>query len=183
MLLTLQIRFSIFNFSTLVKKMKIRCFLFLLLILSINAQAQIDNTTTTKSPENNSNFTGRSQAKPVKNVVGLQAATSDPIFGASYERLFSSKVGAEVSIGLIGVSLGPKLYFPSVHSGKVNFHTGAIVGWGWFAEGAYGYLPIGISRLTKHNFLLSFDVGPHTGNVYTNSEIGPGARLRVGKAF
>lgn len=148
--------------------MRTTILLCLLIAFSLPVNAQTANKT--------------SGSTTVKNIASLQIAVTDPNLGASYERLFTSHVGAEISVGLIGISLGPKFYFPSVHTEKVVFHTGAIVGWGWFAEGVYGYLPLGISRLTNRNFLLSFDIGPHTGNVFS-PEFGLGARLKVGKAF
>ncbi|MDN3688906.1 hypothetical protein [Cyclobacterium jeungdonense] len=123
------------------------------------------------------------QLKTVKSVLGLQIGIAEPILGLSYERLFSSKLAAEVAIGLICVSIGPKVYFSPVRPEKVNFYVGVIGGAGYFSEGSYGYLPIGISRLWKNYIMLSFDVGPHTGNVYSDGEFGPGARFKVGKAF
>jgi hypothetical protein len=121
----------------------------------------------------------------VKNILGLQVGITDPTIGMSYERLFSPNFGAEFSIGLIGISIGPKFYIPSLNTGKVVFHTGIIVGAGFLAEGYFGYLPIGISRITKRNLMISFDIGPQTGNIYSNedSKVAPGARFKIGKAF
>lgn len=119
----------------------------------------------------------------VKSVLGLQAGIAEPLLGLFYERLFSSKLSGEVALGLIGVSIGPKVYFSSVRAEKVNVYMGLIGGAGYFSEGPYGYLPIGISRLGKNNIMVSFDVGPHTGNVYNEGAVGPAARFKVGKAF
>ena len=165
--------------------MKILYPLILLLVLSFNATAQTDNAAISISSESSSNSKWNSQETEVKNILGLQIGLTDPTIGMSYERLFSPNFGAEFTIGLIGVSIGPKLYLPSLSSGKVNFHTGIIVGAGFFAEGYFGYLPIGISRITKSKWMLSFDIGPHTGNDFSNidSKVAPGARLKIGKAF
>jgi hypothetical protein len=165
--------------------MKILNPLFLLLVLSFNGIAQTDNVVFSNSSESSSNSKWNSQETEVKNILGLQVGITDPTVGMSYERLFSPNFGAEFTIGLIGVSIGPKFYLPALSSGKLTFHTGLIVGAGFFAEGTFGYLPIGISRLTKGNLLISFDIGPHTGNAFSNidSKVSPGARLKIGKAF
>jgi hypothetical protein len=55
------------------------------------------------------------------------------------------------------------------------------VGWGYFAGGMYTYLPVGINRLTKNNFMLSFDLGPQY--LFDGEEFLPGLSLKVGKAF
>lgn len=116
-----------------------------------------------------------------KNIISLKAGLTDPVFGLSYERVISSKVAAEIAIGILGLSVGPKFYFPSLRPGKVNFHTGVGMGWGYFAQGMYTYLPIGINRLTKNNFMLSFDLGPQY--LFDNEEFLPGATFKIGKAF
>ena len=165
--------------------MKILFPLLIIIGLSNSAIAQIDNTENSISTEIGLKSRIKSQDTEVKNLLGLQLGLTDPTLGMSYERLFTSNFGAEFTIGLIGVSIGPKLYLPSLTSGKVNFHTGLIFGAGFLAEGWFGYLPIGISRITKSKLSLSFDIGPHTGNVYSNdnSKFAPGARLKIGKAF
>lgn len=148
--------------------------LFLLFLLSINANAQNDN------PEN-AQEKNAGKSTDVKNILGLKIGFSDPVLALSYERLFSSHVGAEFQIGILGVSIGPKFYLPSLRPEKVNFHTGVVVGWGYFAQGMYTYLPIGINRLTKSNFMLSFDLGPQY--LIDGEEFLPGFSLKVGKAF
>jgi hypothetical protein len=173
-----------------------RNYLTLLLILFLNvyahnASAQNHNALSLLSPANESKPWDNAQVfkpnepKDLKNILGLQLGITEPVLGLSYERLFSSKVGVEFAIGLIGLSIGPKIYFSSLTPGKVSFYTGIIVGEGYFAEGVFGYLPIGISRLTKSNFIFSLDIGPNTSNVYSNgdSNFAPGARLKVAKAF
>ncbi|SEI78603.1 hypothetical protein SAMN05192553_101287 [Cyclobacterium xiamenense] len=119
----------------------------------------------------------------VKSVLGLQAGIAEPLLGLFYERLFSAKLAGEVAVGLIGLSIGPKLYFAPARAGKLNGYIGLIGGAGYFSEGSYGYLPIGISRLWKNNILVSFDIGPHTGNVFSDGEVIPAARFKIGKAF
>lgn len=154
--------------------MKTTYSLFLLFLLSVTANAQNDNPANTQ--EKNAG-----KSTDVKNIIGLKIGITDPLLALSYERLFSSHVGAEFQIGILGVSIGPKFYIPSLRPGKVNFHTGVVVGWGYFAQGMYTYLPIGINRLTKHNFMLSFDLGPQY--LFDSEEFLPGATFKIGKAF
>lgn len=159
----------------------------LVLFLSLNVNAQNDNYTTLQKSDTNSKSEENTYVKTpgesadVKNIISLKAGFTDPFLAFTYERLFSQKVGAEVGIGLIGLSVGPKFYLPSLRPEKVNFHTGIVVGWGFFAQGMYGYLPIGINRLTKNNFMLSFDVGPQY--IFEDEQFLPGINLRIGKAF
>ena len=151
--------------------MKIVCTLFLLLVLSLNAQAQ--NT------HNQVENSGKSA--PVKNIVSLKAGITDPLLAVVYERLLTPFLSAELGVGLFGASIGPKVYLPSLRPIKVNFHTGVVVGWGYFAQGMYSYLPIGINRITKNNFALSFDIGPQY--LFDGEEFLPGATFKIGKAF
>jgi hypothetical protein len=170
--------------------MKIINPLLLLFFLSISAAGQTYSSSSSIALENNSNqkrkpqtFEPKESNEP-KNILGLQVGITDPTFALSYERLLFKNFAAEVSAGLIGFSIGPKIYLPSLRPGKMSFYTGVIVGAGALAEGQFGYLPIGISRLTKTKFSISFDIGPHTGNVFNDTgSISPGARLRIGQAF
>jgi hypothetical protein len=145
--------------------MKIITTLFLILALAINANAQEEKSSNSR----------------VKNIISLKAGITDPLLAVVYERLFTPYLGAEVSIGLIGASIGPKVFLPSLRPNKVNFHTGLIFGSGYFAGGGYGYLPIGINRLTKKNFVISLDLGPQY--LFSDEKILPGAAFKIGKAF
>jgi hypothetical protein len=154
------------------KKMKTLCTLFLLLALSLSVQAQIDN----------------SGVEPVqksfeikKNILGVKVGITDPVFAVVYERLFTPFLGMEVEVGFLGASIGPKIFLPSLRPQKVNFHTGVIIGSGYFAGGGYGYLPIGINRVTKDNFVISLDLGPQY--LFDGEEFLPGATFKIGKAF
>jgi len=151
--------------------MKIVYTLFLLVALSLNLQAQ----NTTNQAENSGKSTR------VKNIVSLKVGISDPILAVVYERLFTPYLGAELAVGLLGASIGPKVFIPSLRPKKVNFHTGAVVGWGYFDQGMYGYLPLGINRLTKKNLVFSFDIGPKYR--FDEEEFLFGATLKIGKAF
>ncbi len=151
--------------------MKIIYTLFLLLALSIKVQAQ-----------NATNHVGSlEKSSRVKNIVSLKAGITDPILAVVYERLFTPYLSAELAVGLLGVSIGPRLILPSLRQNKVNFHTGVIFGAGYFAGGGYGYLPIGINRLTKNNFVISLDLGPQY--LFEGEEFLPGGTFKIGKAF
>ncbi len=143
-----------------------------LLLISIVANAQTDSTTVNQIPK---------KSLEVKSILSLKLGITDPLVAISYERLFSDKFGAEVAVGVLGISIGPKFYIPSIRPNKVNFHTGLIVGSGYFAQGMYTYLPIGINRLTRNNFMLSFDLGPQY--LVDGEEFLPGMSFKIGKAF
>lgn len=132
-----------------------------------------------KSPDNDTGPLSKNSYP--KNIVGLKMGADDPWFGISYERILHQNIGSEVQIGLIGASLGAKLYFPAIRSGRVNFHVGILPGWG-FADGLKTYFPIGINVLTKNNFRISLDAGPRIwhGNGEENFL---GFSLKIGKGF
>ena len=138
---------------------------FLLGILSFNAFAQNENST----------------SAPLKNILGVKVGITDPLFAVVYERLFTRNIGAELEVGFLGASIGPKIFIPSLRPNKVNFYTGLIFGSGYFAGGGYSYLPIGINRLTKNNIVISLDLGPQL--LFSDSEVLPGGTFKIGKAF
>ncbi|MFC3879793.1 hypothetical protein ACFOSV_06380 [Algoriphagus namhaensis] len=154
--------------------MKIVYFFFLVFTLSISAQAQNDNP-----PQTQSN--SASESKRLKNILSAKIGLTDPVLALTYERLLTSNLGIEVQLGFLGGSIGPKVYLPAFRSEKVNFHTGVIIGSGYFAGGSYGYLPIGINRITKKGFVISLDVGPQY--LIDSEEFLPGATFKIGKAF
>jgi len=144
---------------------------FLLLALSVKVQAQNATDQVEKSEK----------STRVKNIVSLKAGMTDPLLAVVYERLFTPYLSGELAIGILGASIGPKVYLPSLRPNKVNFHTGVIFGAGYFAGGGYSYLPIGINRITKNNFAFSFDIGPQY--LFEGEEFLPGATFKIGKAF
>lgn len=154
--------------------MKIVYSFFLVLVLSISAYAQNDNPS-------NSQINPISKSPRLKNILSLKVGITDPVFAVAYERLFTPNLGMEVEIGFLGASIGPKIFLPSFRPEKINFHTGVIIGSGYFAGGGYGYLPIGINRLTKNNFVISLDIGPQY--LFDGEEFLPGATFKIGKAF
>lgn len=134
-----------------------------------------------ESPERDTEPLNNNEKSFPKNIVSLKMGADDPWFGITYERLFSQHIGTEVQIGLIGASLGAKLYFPATRSGRVNFHVGVLPGWG-FMGGLKTYFPIGVNVLTKNNFRISLDAGPRIWHG-EGEENFLGFSLKLGKGF
>ncbi len=116
-----------------------------------------------------------------KNLISLKMGADDPWVGISYERLLTKNIGTEVQIGIIGASLGAKLYIPAIKSGRLNFSLGVLTGWG-FLGGIKTYFPVGLNLLTKNNFRFSLDAGPRIWHD-DNEENFLGASLKIGKGF
>jgi len=121
------------------------------------------------------------QVSPPKNLLGLKIGIDEPWFGVSYERLLTPHIGTEIQLGVIGASLGAKLYFPAIRNRRVNFYVGAMPAWG-FAGGVMTYFPIGINVLTKNNLRLSLDAGPRISH-NEDEENFPAFSLKIGKGF
>jgi hypothetical protein len=151
-------------------------------VISI-AQIQFETNSNTKSSviEKDTEPLNNNKKSFPKNIVSLKMGADDPWFGITYERLFSQHIGTEVQIGLIGASLGAKLYFPATRSGRINFHIGVLPGWG-FMGGLKTYFPIGVNLLTKNNFRISIDAGPRIWHG-EGEENFLGFSIKVGKAF
>jgi len=115
-----------------------------------------------------------------KNIISLKLGADDPWVGISYERLVNRYIGAEVQVGLIGASIGAKLYFPGLKKGKINFYAGALPGWG-YAGGRKTYFPIGLNIMTKRSFRISLDAGPRIWHGDDNNFLG--FSLKIGKGF
>lgn len=115
-----------------------------------------------------------------KNTISLKIGADDPWFGITYERLLSQYFGAEAQIGLIGASVGAKLYYPGIGNGRVNLYVGVMEGWGF--GGRKTYFPIGMSSMKKNNFRLSFDAGPRIWHG-EGEENFLGFSFKIGKAF
>lgn len=115
-----------------------------------------------------------------KNILSLKLGADDPWVGVSYERLLSKYLGAEAQIGLLGASLGVKLYIPAIRNRRVNFYVGVMPGWGY--GGRKTYFPIGINALTKNNFRFSLDAGPRIWHSDDEDNF-LGVSLKIGKGF
>lgn len=59
-----------------------------------------------------------------KNNISAHLGIFDPWLGVSYERLITSFWGIDAAVGLIGGSIGTKVYFPRVSNGKISLYTG-----------------------------------------------------------
>ncbi|MDH5379787.1 MAG: hypothetical protein OEW75_02980 [Cyclobacteriaceae bacterium] len=115
------------------------------------------------------------------NFVSLKMGIDDPWLGIAYERLLNQNIGAEAQIGLIGASLGAKLYIPAMKNGRMNFYVGVMPAWG-FMGGLKTYFPIGINMLTKKNLRFSLDAGPRIWHA-AGEENFLGLSLKIGKGF
>lgn len=128
----------------------------------------------------------KAEKTTVKNIFSLQLGWFDVMVGAVYERLITPFWGLEAGLGFLGASAGTKFYFPSITPGHVSFLAGASESWGFdFWNGSSGlktYIPIGLSLLSKGNFLFSIDGGPQMWHQEDN-DIQFSFSLRVGKAF
>jgi len=88
-------------------------------------------------------------------------------------------------LGLLGISAGAKVYFPSIRPGALRFHTGVTESYGgdlWNGVEPRTYIPLGINLLTKNNLWLSGDVGPQIWSQGDNY-VDTGFSVRIGKTF
>jgi hypothetical protein len=122
-----------------------------------------------------------------KNIVSLNIGYFDILLGVVYERLITPFWGIEAGIGLIGVSLGTKLYFPPIVNNNFGFHIGAITSTGAFPfvgpTGYKTYFPLGINYLTEKSLRFSLDIGPQYWFNSDEDNLWPGINIRMGKAF
>ena len=117
----------------------------------------------------------------LRNIISLQLGLYDLFLGAIYERLLTPFLSVEAGLGLIGTSIGTKIYFPSISNNHVNFHIGVTESIGIYG-GWKTYFPVGLSLLDNHDFRYSFDIGPQ---IWQNERDGiePNVNIRIGKAF
>lgn len=122
----------------------------------------------------------KENTKEFKNT--LSGLITDPFhlsIGASYERLFFSRWGAEASFGFpFNASIGTKLYFPKVTAGKLSYYIG--LSESVYSSELFHYIPGGLTYLHKNGFRFSFDLGPRM-NKNLGSRIG--AVLKIGRSF
>jgi hypothetical protein len=102
--------------------------------------------------------------------------------GASFEWLPSPNFSLEASIKLFGAAAGVNVYFPAVEPGKLAFRAGLIYGamYYWAGSETFTHIPIGITYLTRNNFVLGVDIGPFLKEYY-GSGVGPS--VKIGRAF
>ncbi|HSH19243.1 MAG TPA: hypothetical protein VLA03_02245 [Draconibacterium sp.] len=102
-----------------------------------------------------------------------------------YERLLNPFLSVEAGLGLLGVSAGAKVYFPSIRPGALRFHAGVTESFGgdfWNGVELRTYIPFGVNILTKGNLWFSGDMSPQIwtqGKNYIDTGFSP----RVGRAF
>ena len=118
------------------------------------------------------------------NIVSVKLGYVSPFIGINYERLVNSHLGLEASIGILGVSAGANVYFPSIKPDKFGFKTGLTQGVSVFpliGVEMSTYMPFGINYLSKGSFVFGLDAGPQYW--YDNKEFSAGFSIKMGKAF
>ena len=103
----------------------------------------------------------------------------DPWAGIYYERLISPYWGFDAAVGLIGGSIGTKVYYPKISNGKYSFYSGFSRGT-LLLVGSKNYIPIGFTYLGEKGFRISFDIGPQ---IYDDNENLPGFTLKLGYSY
>lgn len=162
-------------------------FLFATIATISNAQ---DFASTSKSSNSNNYFNEvdndstkkeRRTATTYKNNLSGHLGSFDPWVGIYYERLILPFWGFDAAIGLIGASIGTKVYFPKLSNGKVSAYTGFSEGI-LLSVGPKHYIPIGVTYLGNKGFRISLDLGPQ---IYhdKNEELQLGVSLKIGKSF
>lgn len=153
----------------------------------LTAQDDIKTENTIKPVPTESGFVENKSGKEkrtgltLKNNISVHIGVFDPWFGVSYERLISPFWGFDAALGLIGGSIGTKVYLPRLSEGKISFYTGISEGV-LLMVGAKHYIPIGLTYIGKKGFRISFDMGPQ---IYydKNEENMIGLTLKIGKSF
>jgi hypothetical protein len=117
----------------------------------------------------------------LQNNVSAHIGLFDPWVGVYYERLLFPFWGFDAAIGLLGASIGTKVYVPRLSNGKISFYTGISEGM-LLMVGSKHYIPVGLTFLGNNGFRISFDLGPQ---IYhdKNEENQFGLTLKMGKSF
>ena len=130
----------------------------------------------------------RGPSNDVTHFVSVMVGNSRQIFGISHERLFSPNFGLEGSLRILGIAAfgiaaGANVYLPAIEPGKLAFRAGLTYGrmaYLFGGEENFVHIPIGITYLTRNNFVLGVDAGP----LWTNQGgIKLGLSVKIGKAF
>ncbi len=121
-------------------------------------------------------------ANDVTSIVSGRVGTSHEFWGINYEWLPSPNFSLEASIRFLGAAAGANVYFPAVESGKLAFRAGLSYGgmYYWAGSETFVHIPIGITYLTRKNFVLGVDVGPLLKK-YDGNE--GGLSVKIGRAF
>lgn len=107
-----------------------------------------------------------------KSAISYSIGGSSTIIGVVYERFISSRTSAEVGVGLVGVGLGIKYYYPPITTKKILLSTGIKVTASPLfnttdfrivdGNGFLMYLPVGLSYFGGKRLNLGADIGPGT---------------------
>ena len=94
------------------------------------------------------------------NFMGNQFGSVQPSIGIFYEHIFYRIISLDVSIGLIGISGGTKIYLPPLKPGRINLYTGGNAILEFDTNEPNYYIPFGVNYCFKNGIRLSLDVGP-----------------------
>jgi len=120
-------------------------------------------------------------ATSFRNNFSAHLGAFDPWAGIYYERLISPYWGVDVAVGLIGGSVGTKVYYPRLSAGHLSLYSGISEGV-LLLVGPKHYIPIGLTYLGEKSFRISLDLGPQ---IYhdQSEENQIGLTLKLGKSF
>ena len=130
----------------------------------------------------------RGPSNDVTRIVSGMVGTLRQIYGISYEELYSPNFGLEGSLRILGIAAfgiaaGANVYLPAIEPGKLAFRAGLTYGrmaYLFGGEENFVHIPIGITYLTRNNFVLGVDAGPH----WTKFDgIKLGFSVKIGRAF
>ncbi len=149
----------------------------------INDETNSDSTSTANATDFDTNSLKKEkrQGTTFRNNLSIHLGAFDPWIGIYYERLVSPYWGFDVAVGLVGGSVGTKVYYPKLSPGKISFYTGISEGI-LLLIGSKHYIPIGLTYPGKKSLRISLDVGPQIFHD-TSEENQIGFSLKVGKSF
>jgi hypothetical protein len=94
------------------------------------------------------------------NFMGNQFGWVQPSIGIFYEHVFHRVISLEGSLGLVGSSIGTKVYLPPQKPGRLTLYSGFSAILEFENDEPNYYVPFGVNYSFKNGFRLSFDAGP-----------------------
>ncbi len=103
-----------------------------------------------------------------RNGISINILGHSPILGINYDRIVSSKINLELSIGLPSIGAGLKFYPTKIQEGKTLFHMGISQSYVYsesvnlsiLRDLLTTYFPLGLSYFGKQGANLGMDIGP-----------------------
>lgn len=115
----------------------------------------------------------------MRHLVSGRIGIINPFAGFVYEFLFTPWLSGEVTAGILGVGTGINAYYPALRPGRFSMKAGVQVGIsiGYFDPDQTLHFPLGISYLSKNNWVFGLDMGPQR---YDEFELPYGISARIG---